>query len=263
MRFLRNIIKYRKYIVYAGITELKAEVAGSYLNWLWWIVEPICFMFIYSLVFGVFFGSKIEHFNLFVYIGITLWDFFRRMLTSSVRLVKNNKSVVAKVYIPKYILIFVKMFVNGFKMMICFIIMFLMLVFTGIGFSWKLLYLVPILLIMCVFTFGFCSILLHFGVYIDDLHKLITIALRMIMYLTGVFYDVVARVSSNLGNEIAMLIVRFNPMASTLIAARSAAFYQKTPDFTYLFDWLVVGLVLSIIGVVLIDHHENDYVKVI
>lgn len=263
MRFLQNLHKYRKYIIIAGISELKTEVAGSYLNWLWWIIEPLCFMLIYSLVFGVFFGSKIEHFNLFVYIGITLWDFFRRMLVASVRLVRSNKSVVSKVYLPKYILIFVKMFVNGFKMMICFIIMFIMLISTGIGFSWKLLYLIPITLIMVVITFGFCTILLHFGVYIDDLHKLITILLRMVMYLTGVFYDVVARVSSNLGKDIAMLIVRFNPMASILIAARSAAFYKEIPDFTFLIDWLVVGIILSIVGITLINKHENDYIKVI
>ena len=38
-KFIYNLKKYFKYAVYSAKAELKSEVADSYLNWLWWIIE--------------------------------------------------------------------------------------------------------------------------------------------------------------------------------------------------------------------------------
>ena len=115
-RFRDDMKKYWKYAVYSSKAQLKSEIANSYLNWLWWILDPLCFMLIYVFMFGYVFNSKEQYFAIFVFIGITLWDFFNKCLIQSVKVIKNNKSIVSKVYIPKFILLVVKMGVNGFKM---------------------------------------------------------------------------------------------------------------------------------------------------
>ena len=117
-RFLKDTKKYYKYAIYSAKSKLQSEVASSYLNWLWWVLDPICFMLIYTLIFGVVFNAKEQYFTVFIFIGLTMWDFFNKTLQQSVKIVKNNKSIVAKVYLPKYILVMVRMFVNGFKMLI-------------------------------------------------------------------------------------------------------------------------------------------------
>ena len=43
-RFFADFSKYFKYAKYASKSALNAEVAGSYLNWLWWIFNPFCMM---------------------------------------------------------------------------------------------------------------------------------------------------------------------------------------------------------------------------
>ena len=106
--------KYWKYAIYSSKAQLKSEIANSYLNWLWWILDPLCFMLIYVFMFGYVFKSKQQYFAIFVFIGITLWDFFNKSLIQSVKVIKANKPIVSKVYIPKFILILVKMGVNGF-----------------------------------------------------------------------------------------------------------------------------------------------------
>ena len=60
-KFLRDLKKHGKFVAYAGKSELKAEVANSYLNWLWWILEPFCFMLVYAFVFGRLFGMKEDY----------------------------------------------------------------------------------------------------------------------------------------------------------------------------------------------------------
>ena len=49
-RFIDDIKKYYKYTVYAAKAELKSEVAGSYLGWMWWFLEPFCFMLVYAFM---------------------------------------------------------------------------------------------------------------------------------------------------------------------------------------------------------------------
>ena len=50
--------KYWKYAIYSSKAQLKSEIANSYLNWLWWILDPLCFMLIYVFMFGYVFKSN-------------------------------------------------------------------------------------------------------------------------------------------------------------------------------------------------------------
>ena len=107
-KFFHNIRKYNKYAIRSAKAELKSEVADSYLNWLWWIIEPFCFMLIYTFIFGVVFKNNELYFASFVMVGQAAWQFFERMLTGSVNLILNNRDLVTKVYVPKYILLYSK-----------------------------------------------------------------------------------------------------------------------------------------------------------
>ena len=119
-RFINDTKKYWKYTLYAAKSQLKTEVANSYLNWIWWVLEPFCFMLIYAFIFGYMLGRKELYYNVYIFVGLAIWDFFNRCIKSSVRMVKRNKSIVSKVYLPKHTLIMSDMMVNGFKMLICF-----------------------------------------------------------------------------------------------------------------------------------------------
>ena len=49
-KFFSDLKKYSAYMRRAAQSELNAEVANSYLNWVWWILEPLCFMGIYAVI---------------------------------------------------------------------------------------------------------------------------------------------------------------------------------------------------------------------
>ena len=66
-RFRDDMKKYWKYAVYSSKAQLKSEIANSYLNWLWWVLDPICFMLIYPLIFGVVFNAKEQYFTIFIF----------------------------------------------------------------------------------------------------------------------------------------------------------------------------------------------------
>ena len=258
-RFINDIKRFGHYTLYAARSELRAEVAGSYLNWLWWILEPFCFMLVYTFVFGYMFAQKQEYFPIFVFIGLTFWQFFDRLLMSSVRLVKNNKSIVAKVYLPKFTLILVKILVNGFKMLISFAIVFAMMIVFRVPLTPNILWLPLIILLHILITFAFCSVLLHFGVYVEDLANVLRIGLRLLFYVTGIFYNIESKLPGQWGK----FFNRCNPAAFVMSSARDCLLYGKAPSLKWMIAWFIAGILILILGIRLIYKNENSYVKVI
>ncbi|MDD6879253.1 MAG: ABC transporter permease [bacterium] len=258
-KFFKNVKKYYKYAIYSAKAELKSEVADSYLNWLWWIIEPFCFMLIYTFVFGVVFKNNTPHFASFVFIGLTAWDFFNRMINGSVRLIINNRDLVTKVYIPKYILLLSKSFTYLFKMGISLLITFGLMLFQGVTFSWHIILIIPIFIVLYIVSFGIGMILMHFGVTLNDLGNLTNIALRMVFYLSGIFYNINERLSGMLK----FTLLRINPIAFCMNELRKTMLQNTLPSFVGLGFWFVIGIFLCIIGIHLIHDNENSYAKVI
>lgn len=259
-KFFNNIKKYYKYAIRSAKAELKSEVADSYLNWLWWIIEPLCFMLIYVFVFGVVFKNSTPYFASFVFIGLTAWDFFNRMVSGSVKLIINNRDLVTKVYIPKYILLLSKSFTYLFKMGISLLITFGLMLFQGVTFSWHIVLIIPIIIVLYVISFGIGLILMNYGVTINDLGNLTNILLRMVFYLSGIFYNINER---NIANNLKFYLIRFNPIALIMNELRQVLIYNTLPDFKWLSIWFCIGLLLCLVGIHMIHKNENSYAKVI
>ena len=253
-KFFENIRKYYKYAIRSAKAELKSEVADSYLNWLWWIIEPLCFMLIYVFVFGVVFKNNTPYFASFVFIGLTAWDFFNRMITGSVKLITNNRDLVTKVYIPKYILLLAKSFTYLFKMGISLIITFGLMIFQGVPLTWHILWLIPILMVLYIFSFGAGMILMHFGVTLSDLSNLTNIGLKMVFYLSGIFYNIKERLKGPLG----FMLLRANPIAFCMNQLRETMLFGKMICIEGMLFWLVIGVALCAIGAHVIHKNENS-----
>ena len=257
-RFINDLKKYYRYSIVAGKSQLKVEVADSYLNWIWWILDPFCFMLIYTFIFGYVFKSSEQYFPVYIFIGLSMWTFFNKMLQGSVKIVKSNKAIVSKVYFPKYILILTKVWVNGFKMMVSFGIVILMMLFFRIPVTLNILYVFPIIFVLAIFTFGISCFIMHYGVYVNDLSNVISIVLRMLFYLTGIFYNIEKRIP-----EFGWALNRFNPVAYLITSMRKCMIYGEAPEWDILAGWFLVSVLIGIWGVRKVYKEENSYVKAI
>jgi len=260
-RFFANLWKYRRYALRSARAELKGEVAGSYLNWLWWIIEPLCFMCVYWFVFGVLFRASEPHFASFIFVGLTLWEFFNRTVTDSVTMISRNRDLVTKVYIPKYVLLFSRSLVNLFKLGISLLLTFFLMAFQHVPFSpWSPLLFVAIAILYLV-AFGTGMILMHFGVWFSDLANLVRIGMRVLFFLSGVFYNIATRMASV--PRVRFWLLRVNPAAFCIDEARKAVIFARQPSWEGLLWWLVLGVLLCALGARLVHRNENTYAKMI
>lgn len=258
-RVIADIYEYGGYAAYAAKSQLKSEVAHSKLNCIWWVLEPFCFMLVYSFVFGVIFKGREPYHALFVFTGLSLWQFFSRCVKRSVNIVRKKKNIIGRVYLPKYIFIIQEILVNLFKMAVCFVIIIGMIFFYQCPTGWSVLLLIPILLEFVLFTFGISCFMMHLGVYFSDLSNIMDIVLRLLVYFTGVFYSITTRVPAPY-NE---WVLKLNPVSLFLDSVRNVLLYNKPIDVTSLLIWLVVSIIVAALGVRTIYKNENSYIKVI
>ena len=257
-KFFQDVKKYFKYIMYSTKSNLKSEVANSYLNWLWWILDPLCFMMVYTFIVEIVFKTSEKYLPIFVLIGLTAWNFFNSTINASVKLVSSNKSIVTKVYIPKYILILIKMFTNLFKMMISWGLILIMMLIFKVQYTLYMLQFFPVLIVLFVLSFGFATILMHFGVFVEDLSNIIKIVLKLTFYLSGIFYAISTRVPAPYNQ----VLLSLNPVALIIDSFRSTFLNGNFVNYPLLGVWLLIGIIISIIGIKTIQKYENSYVKV-
>ena len=258
-KFILDIKKYGQYMIYAAKTDLKAEVADSYLNRLWWLLEPLFNMIVYVIVFGNVMGNSVENYATFVFSAFLMWNFFSKTINYSVKLVRSNKEIISKVYIPKFIILLSNMILNiiklGFSMIVLVIMMFIFRVQIGVNTLW----IFPAFAVITLLAFGAGMIFLHFGVYVDDLSYAIGILLNMLMFLSGIFYEVMTTLPEPLNN----IMMCLNPVAVCTDTMRNALLYNQASNLPALGVWGMLAIILCCVGVHTVYKNENAYVKIV
>lgn len=258
-QFIKDIMKYRQYMVYAAKTDLKAEVADSYLNRLWWLLEPFLNMIVYVVVFGNIMGNSIENYATFVFSALLMWNLFNKIINYSVKLVRNNKDIVTKVYIPKFIILLSNMILNCIKLLFSMLVLVLMMLVFKVQVGWNIFWIIPAYGTLILFAFGVGMIFLHFGVYVDDLAYAVGILLNMLMFLSGVFYNVITTLPAPLSE----LMICLNPVAMLIDTMRNALLYNTVANLPLLGMWFWISVILCAVGVHIVYKNENSYVKVV
>lgn len=258
-KFVEDIKKYRQYMVYAAHTDLKAEVANSYLNRLWWLLEPFFNMIVYVIVFGRVMGNSVENYSTFIFSALLMWNFFSKAINYSVKLVRNNKDIITKVYIPKFIILLSNMILNFFKLLFSMLVLVVMMIVFQVEIGFNLLWLIPAYVVMMLLAFGAGMIFLHFGVYVDDLSYAVGILLNMLMFLSGIFYDPMTTLPAPLNS----LLMSLNPIAVVIDTMRNALLYNTASNLPILGMWFLISLIMCFVGVHIVYKNENSYVKIV
>ena len=258
-KIIADIKKYWEYITFAATSELKTEVAGSFLGWIWWILDPLFFMFVYTFVVRFVFKSGGKDFPIFVFIGLTAWNFMFSTVNSSVQIIVSFRSIISKVYLPKYVLILVRMYKNLIKMAISFLLVFVLMFFFNVEYSWKLIYIIPVLLVHIITTLSISILVAHIGVFVADSANIMNVILRFLFYVSGVLFSIADRIP----DPYRTIMLHVNPIAYIIQAYRDVIMYHQFPNPYYLFYWLIVGVLTCLYFIKVMYKFENTYVKVV
>jgi ABC-type polysaccharide/polyol phosphate export permease len=94
---------------------------------------------------------------------------------------------------------------------------------------------------------------------VEDLANVTTLALRLVFYLSGIFFNISTRVPKPYNS----LLLWCNPVALMIDSLRKVIMYSEAPSFLLLGIWFLIGIAVTVLGIWIIQRYENSYAKVI
>jgi ABC-2 type transport system permease protein len=170
--------------------DFKKKYKGSVLGIFWSVLSPILTMLVMRLVFTQFFGRTIAHYTTYIFAGNIVFSYFREATAEGMTTITSNASILSKIDIPKVIFLLSKSVSVFLNFMITVVVFFLFCAFDGITFTWRFFALVYPILCLTGFCTGMALMLSALYVFKKDVGYLWEIFLRLLMYMSAVFYRI-------------------------------------------------------------------------
>ncbi|MBM6979720.1 MAG: ABC transporter permease [Actinomyces succiniciruminis] len=237
--------------------EIRARYKDSVLGIVWSLIRPLVSLLIYVLVIGKVMGAEraIADFAIYVFTGLTAWQLFSDILSTSTSSIVGNSGIIKKIQLPREIFPLASVGASLFNFAMQFLILLLAtLVIRPPVVGISLIYLPLALVLLLVWATAFGLILAAANVYLRDIQYLVEVVLLVGMWASPIVYswDMVTSLTAGRGlleeiylaNPVTLVIMGFQ---RTMWAAGAGA--NTAPHLmTRMLVSLIIGAVALIIG---------------
>ena len=234
MKLFKNLYNYRELLNSNIKKEIRGKYKGSFLGVLWSFVNPLLMTLVYAIVFPFILRSSEPHYVTYLVIGILPWTWFTTVIAQGTVTILANAGIIKKVYFPREILPISVVTSGLVNFLIQCLIIFMFLLFSGIGFTANIIFLPIIIIAQYLLLLGIILITSSINLYIRDLEYIINFFVTMLFYATPILYSEKLFAGTGLS-----FIFKINPMAIIINGYRDIFYYQQMPNF---FSLLIVGL---------------------
>lgn len=255
---LRELWEYRELLWILALRDIKVRYKQTVLGVLWVILQPLTAMSIFSLVFGHL--AKLPSDNLpypiFVFTALLPWTFFANAVTSSGNSVVGSANLISKVYFPRLIIPLASIGGNLLDFAISCLILLVMMLFYGLGWSLNLLAAPVLVLALGFIALGVGTLLSALNVAYRDFRYVIPFLVQVWMFATPVVYP------ASLLPEDWRWVLYLNPMAGVVEGFRSA-FLGRAFDVPGLGLSFIIGTLAFLVGVWHFNRVERRFADII
>lgn len=252
-----EIYRYREMFWGLVDREVRARYKGSFLGFLWSLLNPLMMMMIYSLVFSVYMRINIPNYSLFLFCGLLPWGWFATSLTNATAAIVANSNLIKKVYFPLEILPLINVSTNLVNFLLSLPVLFLFMWLFHVPFTLNLLYLPVLIAIQFLLTLGFGLILCTLNAFYRDVEQILGPAMLAWFYVTPVIYQ-----ASSIPAKLKFLFY-MNPLAPLITGYQSILFKGLPPDSNLLLVSAVEGLFLFLIGYAIFYSKKFDFAEAV
>lgn len=244
VRHLKELYGYRNLIWQLAWSEFKLRYKNSILGYFWSLLEPMLMLVVLYVVFSNLMRVQVEYFQLFLLLGIILWNFFSRATTIGMFSIVGKPSMVKKIYFPRDIFV-VSSCITALLMSIFESFIFIMfMAFFRVPISINLVYAPFILLFLFILSLGLSLVLSALNVYYRDVQFIWQVLLQIGFFATPVIYTI------GIFPENLQKFILLNPIARILTSARDTIIYSspaKTEDLLFICFSAIIFLLVGYI----------------
>lgn len=238
--------------------NLQAEARQSYLNYIWWLLEPALFVALFYVVFGVFLGKGDSSFLLFLLCGQVPFMWFARTVGNCAASIEQGKALMQQINIPKIFFPMVTICQDAVKSLCVFVMFFALMLFYADDSLIYWLALPAILFVLFFFVTSISIVGAMIVPFVPDFKFLIGTFVTMMMFASGVFFNYEDLL---LPEHHALFLL--NPMANIITQFRLVLIEGKWPDFYALALILVSSLLVIFTAMLVMKKLDGLYPKIL
>ncbi|PRP67007.1 ABC transporter permease [Nonlabens agnitus] len=264
---LKEIWRYRDLLVLFIKRDITTAYKQTILGPLWFLIQPLFTSVVFTLIFNEVAGidnGAIPNF-LFNLTGLTLWSYFKEVLSVSSSAFTSNAGLFGKVYFPRFIAPASRVLSGLFKFGIQLIILVIfyayyyykgMDILPSVGLPLVLVILLNIILL----GMGSGLILSALTTKYRDLNVLIGFGLNLLLYLSAVMYSLEAARDKLKEYYWA---VEWNPIAHVIESYRSLWFNSLEIHWTGIYTGLALGIIIFFLGLIVFNKTEKTFIDTV
>lgn len=226
-------------------TEYHLRYYGSKLGVLWAFINPLFRILIYYVTFSyLIFRQRDPEFVLYLFTGIITWGFFSEATNTSISLFRKQRYILENVKLPKEDFFLASVGSKLYAYLINLLIYFVFsLIFFSPEYSFRLLYLIPVIIGLFLFSLGISFFLATLYIYLRDLDHIWTIVLTAGFWMVPVIWDYQLLYSK-------YQFMLYNPITAFLVNIRQITMHNEVPDMNVMLLAVLLSALLAIIGYV-------------
>ena len=254
----REVWRRRDFLFVLPVANLQAAHQSSLLGQLWLLMNPLITAAIFYFVFGIMLrvGKEIENYALFLTVGIFVYQYTSRSVMSGARAVVSNLRLFQAMAIPRAIMPISSTATDLLTFLPGILVIVGAAVVLGEGVRPSWLWLLPVVVLQTVFNLGLAFITARVTYRFRDLQELLPHVLRMLLYLSGVFWSA-AFVEDRTNATVRWLFER-NPIYQ-FIATSRAAVYGDPVSWATLAELGVWSVAILLLGFVFFTRGQATY----
>lgn len=251
------MLRHAEVVRYRVRAELRAEMDRAYFGLIWWVAEPILYMAVFYAVFSLLFKRGGPEFVPFLLSGLVAWRWFDASVRNAANSIMIAAGLMNQVHLPKLIFPIITVAANTVKFFIILFILLAFLVLYGIEPSTTWLALPVLILVQFVLIVVAGSLLALVVPFFPDLNILISNAMTLLLFLSGVFFSV-----KDLPEQ-AHTWFYLNPMAVLIEAYRNILIEHQWPQWSQL-AWVLAGsLAFGVLVYYIAKRFDRVYPKIV
>jgi len=248
---------YRDLVVRLAWSDFKLRYKSSALGFFWSLLEPLLMLVVLYVVFSNLMRIQVEHYQLFLLLGIILWNFLDRGTSMSIWGIIGKPSLVQKVYFPRDILVISTCITALMMTALEFVVFIIFMVVFRVTPGWTIVYFPFLFVFEFLIILGLSMTLSSLNVYFRDVQFIWRFIVQVGFFATPILYPI------NIFPENVRWIVMLNPMAQIVTMMRDCTLYRIPPDPLNLAYVAICALALLLLGYAIFNRLEPKFAEAI
>lgn len=261
-RYVADVWRHRHLMWAMAKGEFASEHRDNYLGFVWAVINPLLLGLAYFLIFGLLLNTRegIDDFITFLTAGLFTYALFSLALTSGSRSLMSKMSLIRAMQFPRVLPPLVAVLSAFVSQLPAFgVLLIIALWDQGGQVTWSWLLYPVALLIVLVMGLGIAMLTARLVHAIRDLGNLMPLLVRLLRYVSGVFFSIELQLERLQAPESVAIILQYQPAAVSLTLVRETIWNAAPPDPL---TWAVGSgwaLLFFVVGFVVFWRGEGTY----